>query len=791
MSYSNATFYVDPASGSDAARTALTGCVASNPSGTITRINKTAHGLTTGAVVDLTLFSTWLNAAWKITVVDADNFDLDGAVWQTTADNNGTVTPRGGSSLADAWNTMTYGTSSSRVQAGDSIRVKKSPDPTLVGNATWTQNSLTVTLPNTVTATVANCDSAWTAATNVTATTTTTRKEGTNAANLAIATAFTTGKAAYFATGTLDLSAYQQISFWFYQNIASTSNNSWSLELCTDTTGDTSVHSIPIPAFGSAFTAGYFAAITVDLGTNMNSAIQSIALYQNIDMAAATIRLDHIIACKASSAADSLTLSSLIGKVDNISWAASTAYSTNDKRCPTTANRKGYQYQATTGGTSGSTEPTWPTDVGGTVTDGSVTWTNIGIMDTWFCVKTISGTTLTLDGQVDSGPTTGLGYHGSTETVATYKCEPYTTPQSGVGPTASGTSSSPITLSGGWDTSSMSSQTGHTWFSGAAGMSDGINTNGSVSWWQFSDFSMARYNWGLDPNSDIALRNCHLVHTTSGGVFSRSVKNVRFTGVAISQSGGNGWSESIGIRTEMIGEGLLIASNSNHGLVGDNASSTIFDIRNANIIRNAGRAVSLTTTSPSKFYGVTFAGSGSTPPFVAADTVFTGCVFSDGLPQVNVNNSRGYLYLHKYNNTANDHRIIMTSTVRIQSATDQRHTASGISWKFMPDSVDFGVMRPLELAVAKIACVSGTPRTVKIWTRRDSTNIHGRLIVKGAQLPGVPEKYVDSDPTVNTWVESSGLTFTPTENGVVEITFQVWDGVGTTNNYWIDDITVT
>ena len=95
MAYTNALYYCDPINGSDTARTALTTCTASNPSGSITRINKTAHGLLTGAIVDLTLFTAWLNAAWKITVVDANNFDLDEAVWQATADASVTVTQRG------------------------------------------------------------------------------------------------------------------------------------------------------------------------------------------------------------------------------------------------------------------------------------------------------------------------------------------------------------------------------------------------------------------------------------------------------------------------------------------------------------------------------------------------------------------------------------------------------------------------------------------------------------------------------------------------------------------------
>jgi len=54
-------------------------------------------------------------------------------------------------------------------------------------------------------------------------------------------------------------------------------------------------------------------------------------------------------------------------------WAASTAYSAGDVVHPTTLN--GYVYECTTAGTSGTTEPTWPTTPGDTVTDGGVTWT--------------------------------------------------------------------------------------------------------------------------------------------------------------------------------------------------------------------------------------------------------------------------------------------------------------------------------------------------------------------------------------------------------------------------------
>jgi hypothetical protein len=54
-------------------------------------------------------------------------------------------------------------------------------------------------------------------------------------------------------------------------------------------------------------------------------------------------------------------------------WAATTALSLGAIRRPTVANT--YLYEVTTAGTTAGAQPTWPTTVGATVTDGSVTWT--------------------------------------------------------------------------------------------------------------------------------------------------------------------------------------------------------------------------------------------------------------------------------------------------------------------------------------------------------------------------------------------------------------------------------
>jgi len=57
-------------------------------------------------------------------------------------------------------------------------------------------------------------------------------------------------------------------------------------------------------------------------------------------------------------------------------WSGSTGYEVGDLIVPTTRN--GHFYKCTAAGTSGSTEPTWSTSSGGTVTDGGVTWEEQG-----------------------------------------------------------------------------------------------------------------------------------------------------------------------------------------------------------------------------------------------------------------------------------------------------------------------------------------------------------------------------------------------------------------------------
>lgn len=57
-------------------------------------------------------------------------------------------------------------------------------------------------------------------------------------------------------------------------------------------------------------------------------------------------------------------------------WETSTAKEVGDVVLPTTAT--GHRYRCTKSGTTGTTQPSWPTDQASTVTDGTAVWTEDG-----------------------------------------------------------------------------------------------------------------------------------------------------------------------------------------------------------------------------------------------------------------------------------------------------------------------------------------------------------------------------------------------------------------------------
>lgn len=742
MSYSNATFYINTATGSDAARTALTTCIASNPSGTITRINKNTHGLSTGAVVDLTLFSAWLNDAWKITVVDANNFDLDGAVWQVTADNNGTVTPRGGSSWSDAWLSITGGPTATRVQGDDTIRVSKSPDPFSIGNATWTNTSNLVTLASAQTVTIDNCETAWTVANTSTVTASATRKQGSfsvavsRPAGYVVSTLY-----AYKSLGsTINYSAYDAITLWIAAAGTATVANNFKVCLCSDVAGAVIVDEFILPASVSAGTRWFPVRLTRTGGGALGSSIQSIALYTHTTLPAANtvISLDNISACSSTG----LSLTSLVSKTS-----------------------------AASGGSEG-----------------------------WWCIQSLDGTSILLD-IADTGTSTPAsttrGYTGATETVATYARE---TTRTGphVGATTnvqtvlvSGLPDAYISFSMGWNTST-NLQDGETIFDGVNGTGNCL-ISGNRSYINIDRFSACRYVTPLGQTAQSTQTNWTLSGTflcccgsIAGAQFLRST----FSNYVIhSITGGSNYlGRDGGLK---IVNCSFVSNTSTPMTIGSTISNNtyqtilyncLFENNATSDIVAAGLNYPILLTS-SSLKSTTNIGVNSRF-LILKDCSLSGTVEFSTVT-ANTNNR---VYSQNHDLTAYEFGVTDGGTFNTE-ATD-RPGQTGKMWRLVLTNTTRNSSYPLELQVGQFACNANSLVTVTAWMKKShATNCRGKLRIRAYQLRGINSDVITTLSDNTNWQQVT-LTFTPLEAGVFEVE-ALAEYVSGNANVYIDTIEVT
>jgi hypothetical protein len=333
-----------------------------------------------------------------------------------------------GTTWALAWRTATLGATAARLTAGDEIRFAKTPDPTLVGDADWTDLSKIVTLETAVNAIIDMCTAVWTGGTAAvtSATNAALRKEGSTAVDIVIGAAFDTGKVAYKTIAETDYSGYQQISFWMRTTLATTA---LQICLCSDTLGATPVDTLTIPALSTINT---WYPITINKGAALGASIKSVAIYALVDPGTVTLTIDNIIACKAVGSADSLTLKSLISK-----------------------------NSLATGGT-----------------------------DSWHCIQSINGTTVMLDNGTQTLASAGQGYSGVTEHIATYKRE--TVLLAAIETvTKTGTNAAPISYKYGYNPAT-NIQDGETFLDGVCGTLGGFSLSSSKNFINISNLSIVR-----------------------------------------------------------------------------------------------------------------------------------------------------------------------------------------------------------------------------------------------------------------------------------------------------------
>jgi hypothetical protein len=753
-----------------------------------------------------------------------------------------------GLSFAQRWKTITNGATAARIAPGDEIRIMASPDPTSIGNATWTgggrsgsigiqlssnttpivittfsahglvtgdyvvvgsatnntnvngvwrvgttpsattfqilqidggntsgtttgttgnmtkANNLVVKTASPLVQNIALCGGlgqkpAWTSSSSVTTSqNTTVFKEGNSSAQIALAAGFTTGKAAYYTLpSTLDLSAYQQVSFWVRISIGTVGAADQAyLALCTDTLGDTVVHQCNIPNIAAA---SIWFPVTVNLGTNLNAAIRSIALYIVTDVGTQTFVIDNIVACKAASSADSVTLQSLVSKSDG----------TGD--------------------------------------------------EAWYAIQSINNDVIMLanDNLLTSLSTSIRGYNGASEAVTTYKRGTVkTAPSSSVSaPTStitdSGTSENPITYSGGWNRTDMSTQTGRTWLDGQNGLGIGLDVGSTIrSFINIDKIDFCRYGIGLSTGvgyfKDTNIVSMYATANATGISLTGQPVSTRVVFTSLWANNNNAAGISMGGYGITITDVKLASNNALYGfefrnarfinvntLITGNSGTGTFNgglryndsmncVVNTATITNCRSSQSIIAerafncfinggSSSGGLFGVYLGGSST-----FAELYLNNYTINE-TSEVGVNGGvLGSVYSNRHDNTDNNSWIFQTGLGTVNQQTSVVDSPATTAWLMRPTSSDASATAPVLLKLGTVVCAANSLVTVTARMQRNNTQLNMRLVCPGGQITGVDtDVFTDMTAAANTW-ETVTITFTPTKAGGVDIYAHAFGG---------------
>ena len=670
-----------------------------------------------------------------------------------------------------------------------------------------------------------------------------------------ITSSASTGKVAYFALdSSTDLSSYQQISFYMQvvsgnRNYMSTQNQ-LSLRLCTDTQGDTSVHTINIR--NGCSQQNMWVKILEDLGTNLNSGIQSVAIYLDATISSTiTFRIQHIIASKASSSADSITLASMIGlntTADKIWWPV--AY---------IVDRGDHWFVVLT---------TWPQARGA---DG---WGYYGNYQQGWWSQTFTSTTIYKREQIFPYFIKELGAFSS---YSDYD-------QLGGNP---GQSGNPVTISGGWNSTDMSTRVGATFIRGSgngygigyvrnyyhysylycdnfrygiyivstgcsldeSGASCAGQTTLQVSgtdWPKCNSYAFGGYSWGIRHYLSQTTKNtnhqdfnfwwCASGQYNERAAYTSGTQNQHF-GTIRTNSGASGFFIDSSVKNCTWENTYVEFTNGTYGIRMYDSSSTSsnntwknlyiwssnygFEVYSEglnfvidNYQHTRYRNGSGTSSSHRIRFGQTYYSNyccytqrnsklkingGSVQSrlsvYNSSEVRSIGLGFDNTYDSslktnpVSLQTSGASKYLAKdYDGTSGDIRNFFGRGY-IYPETSTRHTASGYSWKFQPSSS--GLANSLLLDIGKVIVNGGSLVSISVWTYNSSpSNPTGFVRIKQNADLGMTDNadaYTTNNSS-NTWTKITA-SFTPSTAGIIEIQLGAHGGSG--GHMFFDDVEVT
>lgn len=612
-----------------------------------------------------------------------------------------------GVDFANALKTINGCTAAKGVAAGTVVKVAKSPDPTSLGQtALWTEFSKAVVLQSAaVNATVLECDgtTGWTSDDGVNvalANNTTNYKLGTangkannRSSQIQIGAGFGTGLAAHADLGAagLDLSAYRQVSFWILSSVDTLAAGNLTLDLCSDQAGTTPVLTCSIPRLY----AGQFTALTFDLGAGNLGTIKSVALNVAVDFAAANISLDNIIACKAPTADDSLSLTSLISK---------------------------------NSAAQGGTEP-------------------------WYAIQSINGTSIFIDNHTNCNGNAGYGYDGATETVTTYKRETIPTDMAATANAAvqtcqvSGSEASLVQFEGGYNTTT-GEQDGETFFSGQNGFGLPLSANNKI-FNKLNHIHFYRYNNFLSNNylmTGWEINNIACCHHTNIGIILGSPYPLR-SNISVWAANNNG-SSGMQIGTPAGGRDCVLSISNCSNNIGRNVSFyNVVDFVIATLTAKnnpvySGVSLRNLVHNVKIMELVTKGNANAIDFFLQYGSAKLVVVNADITEATKISGQTDYygdeiVFENLAGTPGNNFIYRAGATILSDTTAGNLHGDAVMAWKFSITSAGlYAATYPLKLKVAELGVKSGKDATVSCWMKRSNTGLTMKLVCPGGQVGG-------------------------------------------------------
>lgn len=593
---------------------------------------------------------------------------------------------------------------------------------------------------------------------------------------------FTTGKVAHYQLpSTLNLSGYQQISFRFGSYGADGTTNSGddeqiqagslTLRLCSDNNGDVPVHTIDFPKWGgrgNQINVGF--AIVKDFGTNLSTNINSVSLVCNIAFADDfQFMISDIMACKASSDATSLTGNSIISKSnDNVNQTEFYKVGAVVDRHVIFMN---------------------PASVGGGSSLHRVYYS--GTSET---VATYKRETLNLQGAID------YGFYGRLFNID--KSNVFL--------------NNGLTISGGWNDTDMSTQTGHSYLDGGNNTSCilfdiGYSNNIIIS--RLSAISMYHHFQGYNTGGSTP---AHASVHVSNGTFAGGKYGIRDISSSTSSTRQSTYTNCIFMNdTSFQGsdgnftvfdncqfiDATYYAPNENFPPLFKNCTMRNCDASNPDSYQGTKMFQNCTIDDENARY-VTFENSGYSRPLGGDQMIFKDCSLTNvqEIGPVQVNSSymastlreqdENFLSYENYNNAANDHRIYYNNAIMFSEST-VRYVNSGIAWKLSPATTSYTEDRPFGPKFIESYVEAGTQVTASIWTRRTNTALTVRMaaLVADNLVLGLSSDLTDTMTSgADTW-EQLSFSFTPSVSGLLTVRVLVWGG--STHSAYVDAPSIT